>query len=121
MDELILFIMTFVVVFLLYQLLIKIKNSKKQDLLEVKYLSTIYNLDINKIDKKQLLLICSIVSSLDISIAVSLVSLLDGFILEIVGGLLIISFLIFVTYYLIYLFYKKKGMVINGKHNKNGK
>ena len=122
MEETILFLMTFVFLFIIYQILFVIpakKNvdkKKKKELLEIRYLKSRYPLDFNKISYNQILQICAIVSSLDMAIAVTVVSLIDSFLWEIVVGFVTVCILIFVSYHLVYLFYKKKGMVKNGKH-----
>ena len=106
-----------------YQILIivpakKRANNKKneKELLEVKYLEIVHKVDIQKVKYEQLIQICAIVSSLDISLAVTFVCMVDGLLLELLVGFLSIIVLIVVSYYLIYLFYKKKGMIKSGKH-----
>lgn len=123
MEELLLFIMSYVLIFVIYQLFIVIpakkRNNKKKcnkELLEIKYLKVKYNLDLKRINYNQLVQICGIVSSLDISIAVYLVTLVKSLFLEILVGFISVFFLIFISYYLVYLFYKRKGMIKNGKN-----
>lgn len=123
MEELLLFIMSYVLIFVIYQLFIVIpakkRNNKKKsnkELLEIKYLEVKYNLDLKRINYNQLVQICGIVSSLDISIAVYLVTLVKSLFLEILVGFISVFFLIFISYYLVYLFYKRKGMIKNGKN-----
>ena len=124
MTEFILFIMSFVLVFIIYQIFIiipakKRNNSKKKnnkELLEIRYLETKYKLDMKKIKYEQLLQICAFVSSFDISLAVTLVCLVNGLLMELLVGFISIIVLIFISYHLVYLFYKKKGMIKNGKH-----
>ena len=124
MTELFLFLMSFVLIFLIYQIFIiipakKRKKSKKKndkEILEIKYLESRYKLDIKKIKYEQLLQICAIVSSFDISLAVTLVCLVEGLLLELLVGFVSILILIAVSYHFVYLFYKKKGMINDGKH-----
>ena len=123
MEELLLFIMSYVLIFVIYQLFIVIpakkRNNKKKsnkELLEIKYLEVKYNLDLKRINYNQLVQICGIVSSLDISIDVYLVTLVKSLFLEILVGFISVFFLIFISYYLVYLFYKRKGMIKNGKN-----
>ncbi len=126
MEEVVLFGLCYILVFIVYQIFIinpakkrymkKTKGKRSKDPLEVRYLVNKYNLDMNKIKYEQLLQICGLVSSLDISIAVLLVSLTKVFLLELFIGFFSIVILIFVSYYLVYLFYKKKGMIKDGKH-----
>ena len=120
MEEVVLFLMTFILLFLFYQILFVYPNKKKKDnkkeLIEIRYLQLKYGLDMNKINYSQLLQICAIVSCLDISIVVTLVSFINNYWLKILFGFLLVFILILISYHLVYLFYKKKGMVKHGKH-----
>ena len=120
MQELLLFLMCYIVVFLLYQIFIvrrakKNRKSKKnrKDPVEVVYLERKYRLDMKKVNYNQLLQIIALVSSFDISVAVSLIMLINNFVLEIVVGFISVFVLIIISYHLVYLFYKKKGMIID--------
>ena len=121
MEELVLFGLTYLFVFVIYQIFIispakkrKMKNIKTdKEVFEVKYLVTKYKLDLEKISYNQLIQICALVSSLDISIAVTVMTLTKNFILEMLLGFGSIFILIFISYHLVYLFYKKKGMIKN--------
>ena len=118
MEEFILFIISYHLIFLLYQLFIvsKAKRKKnKKEPLEVLYLKKMYkDLDFKKIPYNQLLQLIALISSFDISLIVSIVVNINNFFLEILVGFVGIILLILVSYHLIYLFYKKKGMVKNG-------
>lgn len=124
MEEIVLFFMSFLFIFIIYQFFIigplrkksnnKV-NKKDKELLEIKYLTTKYKLDLKKIEYNQLLQICGIVSSFDISLTVSLIFLSDNLLLELLIGFISISVLIIISYHFVYLFYKKKGMIIDGK------
>ena len=120
MEEFVLFLMTFALLFLIYQVLFVFPNKKKKnnnkELIEIRYLEMKYGLDIKKVNYPQLLQICAIVSCIDISIVVTVVSFISNFWLKILIGLLVILLLIIISYHLVYLFYKKKGMIKNGKH-----
>ena len=107
MKQVILFLLTFIFVFLFYQIFIirkaKIKKEKKskkklfkkkknnkgkEDILpkkpmEIKLLESKYKLDLDKINYNRLLLVVSLVSSLDISILVTLVLIIDNYLLQI--------------------------------------
>lgn len=121
MEELILFFMSYVLIFILYQIFIIIpakrrkskkgRKDKEKEVIEVKYLETLYKIDIKKIKYEQLLQICALVSSFDISLTVTFVSIVDGLILELLVGFVSIVLLILVSYHLVYLFYKRKGLV----------
>lgn len=125
MEEIVLFFMSYVFVFIMYQLFIikpakkryveknKSKDSDKKELVEIKYLVKRYKLDLEKISYKQLLQIVALVSSFDISLVVSTIMLIENFILSIIVGFTLTILLILVSYHLVYLFYKKKGMIKN--------
>lgn len=120
MEEVILFLLSFIFVFLIYQFFLirplKKKKNNAKELMEIKYLVGRYNIDLDKIKYNQLLQICAIASSLDISICVRLIFLFDNLLEELIFGFISICILIFISYHFVYLFYKKKGMIKNGKH-----
>ncbi len=123
MEEVVLFLMTFLLLFLIYEILLirplkkkGYQKSNKKELMEVRYLISKYHLNMDKISYSQLLQLCAITSCLNISITVTVVSYVSSFLWEIVVGFVVIFLLIYGSYYLIYLFYKKKGMIRDGKH-----
>ncbi len=120
MQEVILFIMTYLFVFIIYEIFIvsktiklRKKGHKYKEPIEVKYLVNRYKLDLEKVNYNKLLHIVSIVSALDISVVVSIIFLLNNFILEVVVGFILIICSILISYHIIYLFYKKGGMIKN--------
>ena len=120
MEEFILFGMTYLFVFIIYQIFVigpakkrKKKNNKDKEIIEVKYLILRYKIDLDKISYNQLIQICALVSSFDISIAVGVMTLFNNFLLQMLLGFTTIFILIFISYHMVYLFYKKKGMIKN--------
>ena len=86
MEQVFYFIICYILTFLLYLIFVilprfrylkKKKNNKvkkeRKEPVEVRYLVTRYRLNLDKVDYKKLLMIISLVSSLDISIAVSVI------------------------------------------------
>ena len=123
MEELLLILLTFIFVLIIYEVFIiaPIKkkrglNSDYKEIIEIKYLIARYNLDLKKVDYNQLLQICGIVSSFDIALVVSLVAYVHGLVLELIVGFSSATIIILLSYHIVYLFYKKKGMIKNGKH-----
>ena len=125
MEEVILFLLSFVFIFLLYQIIIigpakrskslKTRGKRKdKNPIEVKYLISRYKLDMEKVNYNQLLQIVAITSSFDIALIGSLIMAVEDFFLSVVVGIVAIVVLIMGSYHLVYLFYKKKGMVKNG-------
>ena len=121
MKELVLFMITYIFIFIIYQLLIIYKKKNNSELLEIKYLVSIYNLNIDKINKDSLRQICAIISSFDIAVTVGIVSHLQGLVIEIIGCFITVFVLVICSYHLVYLYYKKRGLIKNGKRNKNRK
>lgn len=137
MKQVILFLLTFIFVFLFYQIFIirkaKIKKEKKskkkiikkkknnkgkEDILpkkpmEIKLLEAKYKLDLDKINYNRLLLVVSLVSSLDISILVTLVLIIDNYLLQILLALVLAFPLILLSYSFIGKYYVKKGLIKN--------
>lgn len=120
MEEFILFGLTYLFVFIIYQIFVispakkrKKKNNKDKEIIEVKYLISRYKIDLDKISYNQLIQICALVSSFDISIAVGVMTLFNNFLLQMLLGFTTIFILIFISYHMVYLFYKKKGMIKN--------
>ena len=123
MEELVLILLTFIFVLIIYEVFITApikkkrgQNSDYKEIIEIKYLIARYNLDIKKVDYNQLLQICGIVSSFDIALVVSLVAYVHGLVLELIVGFSSATIIILLSYHIVYLFYKKKGMIKNGKH-----
>ena len=120
LEELLLFLLSFIFVFILYRIFVvpsakkkyKYKNKGREPI-EVTYLKNHYHFNMKKISYKRLLMIISLVSSFDISLIVSIIMLLNNFILEIVIGFIMSLIIIYVSYYFVYLFYKRKGLICN--------
>lgn len=116
MKEFVIFLLSYLVVFLAYQLFVvkpAKKNKKKKQPTEIKYLVSKYNLDMKKINYNQLLQIVALVSSFDIALVCSLIMIPSDFFIRLLVAFVSIIVLILVSYHLVYLFYKKKGMIKN--------
>ena len=113
-QELILFVISFFIVFLLYRIFVvrKAKSKKKaKEPFEVTYLVNKYKLDLKKVNYKRLLNVISVVSSFDIALIVAIMVLCNSFILEIIVGFVSTLIIILVSYHLVYLVYKRGGMI----------
>lgn len=119
MQEFILFVLTFIFVLIIYEIFVVSKTKKRKakgednnrEPIEIVYLSKRYNIDLDKVNYNQLLQIISLVSSLDIAIVVSFIMIPKNFILAILIGFVSCIGSIILSYHLVYLFYKKKGMI----------
>ena len=113
MKEVILFLLTYLIVFIIYKFLVtrKIKKrTKKNQPTEVDFLVKKYNIDLKKVDYNKLILLISITTSLDITIVVTIIAAVKSFLLAIILGLLLPVPLILISYHVIGFYYKKKGM-----------
>lgn len=115
-HELILFVVSFIVVFLLYRIIVVRRAKRKKnpkEPFEVTYLVERYKLDLNKINYKRLLNVVSLVSSFDIALIVAIIVLFKNFYLELIVGFIGTLIIILVSYHLVYLVYKRGGMIRN--------
>lgn len=118
MREFLLFIITYIMVFIIYRFLVtrKVKNKKKKKSnkpIEVSILEAKYNLDLEKLDYGKLLLVVCAVSSLDITIIITLILLLDSYLIQLLIALVLAFPIILVSYSFIGKYYVKKGMIKN--------
>ena len=113
LEELILFLLCFLLVLLVYELFIvrkDKKNKSKKYPMEVKYLINRYHLNMRKVDYPQLLQIVALVSSFDIAFIVSVVMFVDNYLWQILSVLILVLPVIFVSYHFVGSFYRKRGM-----------
>ena len=118
MQELVLFIMSFVAIFIAYELLIvnraKKHEKKKKDNkepIEVKFLVTKYKFNLKKLDYHKLLHVCAFVSSFDMALIVTLSMLFENGLIQMLVVLLLVVPVILISYHIVYLVYKKKGLI----------
>ena len=116
MKDIMLFFMSFMLIYFVYQLFIvrkaKRKNAKKKPI-EVVYLVNKYKLDLDKINYKLLLQCISIVSSLDISLLLSVVCLVDNYFYRIILIIVLIIPIILFSYHIVGVYYVRKGLTKN--------
>ena len=118
MQELVLFIMSFVAIFIAYELLIvnreKKHEKKKKDNkepIEVKFLVTKYKFNLKKLDYHKLLHVCAFVSSFDMALIVTLSMLFENGLIQMLVVLLLVVPVILISYHIVYLVYKKRGLI----------
>ncbi|MBE6157793.1 MAG: hypothetical protein E7160_03270 [Firmicutes bacterium] len=116
MKLLLYFVFCFSLVLFLYEIFIvnkaKRRNSKNKPI-EIKFLVNRYRVDIKKADYKQMLQIIALTSSFDIALIVTITSLFDTYLKQILAALVLVLPVIFISYHLIGNFYKKRGMIID--------
>ena len=118
MQEVILFILSFLFILVIYEIFIvsKAKSNEKKNKenkcpTEIKYLVSKYNFDLKKIDYHKLLHVCALVSSFDMALIVSLSMLVDNYLLQLLIVVILVIPVILVSYHLVYLCYKRKGLI----------
>lgn len=113
MEEVVLFGLCFFVVLVFYEIFIVKKAKKKKDKIpmEAKYLIGRYKIDLDKANYNQLLQVIAIVSSFDIALIVSIAMIFDSYLYQILVALIVVVPIILLSYHLVGLFYKKKGLI----------
>lgn len=122
MREIILFILCFIVVLISYELFLvkpmkkyranKGKRKKqKKELVEIRYLVYKYGLDLKKVNYNQLLQIVALTSSIDITIIVTIIAAFDNYLLSLALCLVLSVPIIILSYWFVFKFYKKRGMI----------
>ena len=90
MGNILLFILSFIIVLFIYEIFIvkkAKKNKKDKKPIEVRYLLNKYKVDLKKADYNQMLQIIALVSSLDISIIIVIISLFKTINMQILVGI----------------------------------
>lgn len=101
LEDIILFVFTFVLVYGVYALMIL--NSKKRleaykSSVEIRLLENKYKVNIKKFEFKKLARTVLVVNTLDICITAALACLFSNWILQIVAGFFILLFMILISY-----------------------
>ena len=106
------FVITFIVVYVIYYFLVikKCRKDKKVVPTEVSLILTFYQIDVKKIDMYQMIKVVSVVTTLIISIIITIISVFfnNTIILLIFGTLLSVA-LAFICYRIIGRYYEKKS------------
>lgn len=132
MKEIMIFVFTFILIYMLYYLftirkeLNKIERKRKGKVkkrkkkvdeaklpVEIQYLVLRYKLDLGKITYWKLLQLMGVVTSFDLALVVTVVSVVTGTGLQLLLGFVLLIPVLLLSYHFIGLHYKKKGMVID--------
>ena len=113
MEKIILFIISFIVVLIIYELFVvkKAKKNKENKPIEIKYLVNKYKVDLKKANYNQMLQIVALVSSFDIALIILIVSLFKRINIQIIIAVISIFPTILISYMFVGRFYKKRGMI----------
>lgn len=113
-KNIVLFIMTFLVLIIIYEFMVfrcckKDKNSKdgkkNNDLIELKLLKNFFKVPVEKFKKKIILQVIAFVSSIDISLIVTIACAITPIgILQILISFIIMFPIIFISYYMVSFF-----------------
>lgn len=114
--ELVVFVFTFVLVYLIYSIVNKQKKGKKKKVpVEVTLLENYFKVDISKLDYNKLIRQISLISSLDVSIIISISCFSNIGFVRIILALVMILPVIFLSYLLFSKYCNKKIQNERGK------
>ena len=112
MEELVLFFMSFVVIFIIYQVFV-IRKSKKGNFdklpTEVIYIKKKYDINVDKSNYMKILNMVALVSAFDISLVVSISFLVNNFLLRMLVIIILSPLLFIITYHLVGKHFKMEG------------
>ncbi len=110
--KLLIFLTTFVFVFLIYYLFV-IRRKKYLDKFingkEVFYLKKVYKLKIKEEDNKKIAILIALTNSFIIALTIFVVSFIKNFFIQMLVGFALVMVLIIVSYYVIGKILKKNG------------
>lgn len=111
MDKLLLFIISFLFVYLIYLITVisKIdKNDKFKNSKQVLFFKNVYKIDIEKINLNKFAHIISIANAFIISLTVTIIELFDKLFIKMMVGFIVLLPLTLLIYYIIGKIYKSK-------------
>ena len=112
MEELVLFMMAFLLLLIIYHLFV-IKKAKKGDFskfpTEVNYLKLKYKINVDKSNYKKILRRVAIVSSFDIALIVTIIMMVNHFLLQILAIIVVSPIIFVVSYHLLGKLLQKEG------------
>ena len=118
MQEIILFILSFLFILVIYEIFIVAKAKKNEKSrkdkklpIEIVFLMTKYNFNLKKIDYYKLLHVCAFVSSFDMALIVTLAMLFENTLLQLLCVVVLVVPVILISYHMVYLVYKKRGLI----------
>ena len=123
MEEIIYFVITFLIVYTIYYFasIRKAKKNKKKIPVELEYLMLCYKIDVKKIPYRNFLNTIAIVGSFDVALVTTLVSLIDGVIWQLLFGFVFVVPIIVISFMLVGKYYKnyqKNNIVLEEKEVK---
>lgn len=114
--EAILFVVTFVIVYTIYEFANKKKKRKKnKEPIEIVLLRNYFKVDISKLNYKKLINSISIISAFDVSLIVAICCISNIGLVRIIVAIIAVIPVIFLSYYLFAKYCKKKISKKEGK------
>ena len=111
MKYLLLFIISFLIVYLVYYLIV-VRRDKGIEAFktgkQVMFFKNAYKLDLKKLDYKEFANSLSLTNAFIVAFTVTIIEFIDGFIIKLLIGLVILIPLILICYYILGKIYKKK-------------
>ena len=112
MEELVLFMMSYLFVFIIYHFFV-IKKAKKGDFTkfptEINYLKLKYKINVDKSNYKKILKRVAMVSSFDIALIVTIMMLMNHFLLQILVIIIASPIVFIVSYHILGKLLQKEG------------
>ncbi len=114
MQEFKIFIITFIVVYLIYLVTVILRNKKKnrfEESVEIRYLEKVYKINVKRLNMKSLSHTIALSNSFIISLTLSIISFVELFILKMLVGFVVLIILELLIYHIIGKYYqgKKRG------------
>jgi len=111
MKYLILFLISFFIIYLMYFLIV-VRRDKGIEAFktgkQVLFFKNAYNLDLNKLNYKKFANSLALVNAFIIAFTVTIIDLIDGYTMKLLVGFIILVPLILICYYVLGKIYKKK-------------
>ena len=111
MKYFLIFIFSFLIVYLFYLFLV-VKRDKGMEAFkngkQVLFFKNAYNLDLKKLDYKKFAGSLSLVNAFIVAFTVTIIEFIDGYVLKLLVGFVILIPLILICYYILGKIYKRK-------------
>ena len=111
MEELMLYFITFVIVYLFYLFFVILKKKSRErfeNSTEMVFLRKKYKIDIKKIGLTKIAHICALSNALIIANTITIISMIHNLILMIIAGFFVLIPMILIVYHLIGKYYQNK-------------
>ena len=114
MEYLLIFVITFIFIYLVYYLFVIHKKKtliKWQNGKEMTYLKKVYKIKIKESNLKTFAHIIALDNAFIVALTLTIISVLKNFIVQMLVGFIVLSILIILTYHIIGKYFQKKGRI----------